>query len=152
MRNNHDADLKKHFSNWLRCRNVVKACLDKPVWFASFDTYVANPVLPTDVAPIGVEVSDYARRKMLAALETGTTPGDVAQSFGVPTTLVVQLAARATPRLETKSAKLTADSVREMRAAYELADESPQKLAAQYGISLRNVYAVLRRESWRHIE
>lgn len=45
------------------------------------------------------------------------------------------------------ASKLTASQVLEIRAS----DKSASELAADYGVTYGNIYAILRRKSWRHV-
>lgn len=47
-------------------------------------------------------------------------------------------------------AKLTADKVAEIRRLYA-AGESQDSIAKRYGVSQRNISAVVRRQSWKHV-
>lgn len=48
-------------------------------------------------------------------------------------------------------AKLTADAVREIRAAYAAGLGDAQTLARAYGVTRRNIAAILERRSWAHV-
>jgi hypothetical protein len=49
-------------------------------------------------------------------------------------------------------AKLTADTVRAIRAEYATGATSYPKLAAKYGVDHSNIARAIRRETWAHIE
>ena len=52
-----------------------------------------------------------------------------------------------TRKNQLNASKLTAEDVLAIRAS----DASPHDLAARYGVTYHNIYAILRRKSWRHI-
>lgn len=49
-------------------------------------------------------------------------------------------------------AKLTEAQVREIRARYAAGGVTTYQLAAEYGIARKNIGAVIRRETWKHVE
>jgi len=87
-------------------------------------------------------VMQWSRR---TGLSKHTICGRLKKGWSIEKTLETPI--HGTRSQSKNSAKLTAEQVLAIRAS----DASAHDLAAKYGVTYHNIYAILRRKSWRHI-